>query len=296
MCRQKSFGDGIFQQDILHRSAGVNAVNSTRKPWSREETLLAVNLYCRIPFGRQHSRAAEVINLATAIGRTPSSVAMKLNNFTSLDPEEQARGVSGLAGASKLDREVWDDLHRNWEQVATESEFLWGQIVEQEKTVPHLVTGENFDGNVLNDEVQSSAWFGITEGTRTTTVRLAQGFFRRTVLAAYLGRCCISGIPIPELLIASHILPWADYPDQRINPCNGLCLSRLHDTAFDRGLLTFDEQYRLVLSKKIKDYMTTESVRHNFVIHEGEQMKLPEKFYPDKTFLSHHRECIFNSG
>lgn len=221
---------------------------------------------------------------------------MKLNNFTSLDPEEQARGVRGLAGASKLDREIWDDLHRNWEQVATESEFLWGQIVERKEIVPHLVMGENIDEYVLNDEVQSSAWFGITEGTRTTTVRLAQGFFRRTVLAAYLGRCCISGIPIPELLIASHILPWADYPEQRINPCNGLCLSRLHDTAFDRGLLTFDEQYRLVLSKKIKDYMTAESVRHNFVIHEGAQIKLPEKFYPDKTFLSHHRECIFNAG
>jgi predicted restriction endonuclease len=220
---------------------------------------------------------------------------MKLNNFTSLDPEEQARGIKGLPGASKLDQKIWDELHQNWEHVAAESEFLWGKVVEQ-KIQHSLVLGEEITGNVSNKPIQSSTWLGITEGTRTATVRLAQGFFRRTVLSAYLGRCCISGIPIPELLIASHILPWADYPEQRTNPCNGLCLSRLHDTAFDRGLLTFDEQYRLVLSKKIKDYMTIDAVRLNFVDYEGSQMKLPEKFYPDKKFLSHHRECIFDSA
>jgi putative restriction endonuclease len=209
-------------------------MSSTRKAWSREEALLALNLYCRIPFGRQHSKAAEVIGLATAIGRTPGSVAMKLNNFTSLDPEEQARGVKGLPGASKSDQKIWDELHQNWEHVAAESEFLWGKIVEQ-KSQHSLVLVEEITEKVPNDPIQSSTWLGITEGTRTATVRLAQGFFRRTVLSAYLGRCCISGIPIPELLIASHILPWADYPEQRTNPCNGLCLSRLHDTAFDRG-------------------------------------------------------------
>ena len=271
-------------------------MTSTRRPWSREETLLALNLYCRIPFGRQHSKAEEVIELATAIGRTPGSVAMKLNNLTSLDPDEQARGVKGLSGASRLNRDVWDDLHQNWECVAAESESLWERIVAQNKTLSLPATGEMIGGKALNDDIPSSTWTGITEDTQTVTVRLAQSFFRRTVLAAYVGRCCISGIPIQELLVASHILPWAAYPEQRINPCNGLCLSRLHDAAFDRGLITFDEHYRLVLSKKIKDHLTNESIRLNFTIHEGEMLQLPEKFYPDKHFLSHHRESIYCSG
>ncbi len=133
----------------------------------------------------------------------------------------------------------------------------------------------------------------MTESKKLTSVRLAQGFFRRTVIAAYLGRCCISGNPIQELLVASHILPWADYPEHRVNPRNGLCLSRLHDAAFDRGLITFDEKYRLVLSKRIKDYLTSEAVRLNFGTFEGERLVLPEKFLPDNVFLLYHRERIF---
>lgn len=252
-----------------------------------------MNLYCRIPFGRQHSRAAEVIELATALGRTPSSVAMKLNNLTSLDPEEQARGIRGLPGASKLDRDIWDDFHRNWEGMAAESERLWEQTVEQKPSVRDIDPREKVGEKPISEESQSFARAAITEGTRTITVRLAQGFFRRTVLAAYLGRCCVSGNPIQELLVASHILPWADHPEERINPCNGLCLSRLHDAAFNRGLITFDEQYRLVLSKRIKEYMTSESIRLNFAVYEGEPLALPEKFYPDTMFLSYHRAHIF---
>ncbi|WP_084675369.1 HNH endonuclease [Methylomicrobium agile] len=270
-------------------------MTTIRKPWSREETLLAVNLYCRIPFGKQHSRCREVIELATAIGRTPSSVAMKLNNFTSLDPEEQARGVKGLSGASKLDREIWEEITRNWEKVSAKSEYLWSQVVEQKIPFSNLPIQEKFSDNTSDDSAKSKDWLGSTETTRTITARLAQGFFRRTVLASYLNRCCISGIPVSELLVASHILPWADYPDQRVNPCNGLCLSNLHDKAFDRGLITFDEEYRLVLGKRIKEFMTVEALRFNFLSYEGKQLTLPEKFLPDKQSLARHREAIFCS-
>jgi predicted restriction endonuclease len=271
-------------------------MSTIRKPWSREETLLAVNLYCRIPFGKQHSRCHEVIELATAIGRTPSSVAMKLNNFTSLDPEEQARGVKGLSGASKLDRDIWEEINNNWEKVSAKSEYLWKQVVEQKSPISNLPILEKFSDNTIDYDDISKNWLGSTETTRTTSARLAQGFFRRTVLASYLNRCCISGIPVSELLVASHILPWADHPDQRVNPCNGLCLSNLHDKAFDRGLITFDEEYRLVLGKKLKEFMTVEALRFNFLSYEGKQLTLPEKFLPDKQSLAHHRDAIFCSN
>ena len=101
---------------------------TTRKPWDREETMLVMNLYCRIPFGRQHSRAPEVIELAKVIGRTPGAVAMKLNNITSIDPDENNRGVKGLSGSSKLDKLIWDEFHNNWEEMATESEILWQDL------------------------------------------------------------------------------------------------------------------------------------------------------------------------
>jgi predicted restriction endonuclease len=256
--------------------------------WSREETILAMNLYCRIPFGRQHSRTPEIMELAKALGRTPGSVAMKLNNITSIDPEEQARGVKGLHRASKMDRIIWAEFHTNWEKMAAESEYLWQQIVAQHKPIGN----DSITANITV-ELEKIDLTGPTEATRTTKIRLAQSFFRQTVLSAYLGRCCVSGIPMPELLIASHIMPWSDFPDQRINPCNGLCMSRLHDAAFDRGLIAFDENYRLVLSTRLKDHLPNESLNANFVAYEGNELRLPEKFHPDKTFLTHHREHIF---
>jgi len=113
------------------------------------------------------------------------------------------------------------------------------------------------------------------------------------VLAAYQDQCCVSGNPLTELLVASHILPWATHPEHRVNPRNGLSLSRLHDAAFDRGLVTFDEDYRLVVSKRIRSHFTNEAVRDNFARYEGRPLRFPEKFYPDRLFLSGHRELIF---
>ena len=123
---------------------------------------------------------------------------------------------------------------------------------------------------------------------------MAQNFFRRAILALYDTRCCISGNPVPELLIASHILPWASFPEHRVNPGNGLCLSRLHDAAFDQGLITFDESRRLVLSKRLKDHLPNEAIRVSFQCHEGAALRLPDKFFPQEKFLTYHRENIFS--
>ena len=64
-------------------------------------------LYCQLPYGRLHARTPEIIALAARLGRTPSSVAMKLVNFASLDPIQQQRGRVGLKGASAGDRAMW---------------------------------------------------------------------------------------------------------------------------------------------------------------------------------------------
>jgi predicted restriction endonuclease len=257
-------------------------MNGTKpRSWNRNELLLVMNLYCRIPFGRQHSRALEVIELATALGRTPGSVAMKLNNLTSLDPEELARGVKGLPGASQLDRQVWREFHEDWERLAIESEQL-----RQQATPSPPQEADN-----LNAENE-----GPAETERRVKVRLAQSFFRRMVLTVYQGQCCISGNPIPELLVASHILPWSSHPQHRANPRNGLCLSRLHDGAFDKGLIAFDDDYRLILSKRLKDHLTHQAVRDNFACSDGKPLKLPEKFRPDTAFLANHRSHIYQDA
>lgn len=81
------------------------------QPWSREELVLAIELYCRVPFGRITTRNPDICSLARLLGRTPASVTRKLGNFGAFDPELAARNVSGLTHGSKLDREVWDEFH-----------------------------------------------------------------------------------------------------------------------------------------------------------------------------------------
>lgn len=125
-------------------------------------------------------------------------------------------------------------------------------------------------------------------------VRRGQQFFRQTVLNAYGVRCCISGISVPRLLVASHIKPWCDFPDERLNPRNGLCLSSIHDAAFDAGLITVDDNRRVVLSDELKSYFPEEALEKNFTAYEGKEIRMPEKVaQPAGEFFEWHRSSVF---
>jgi putative restriction endonuclease len=107
-------------------------------------------------------------------------------------------------------------------------------------------------------------------------------------------RCCITGINVPSLLRASHIKPWSDFADCRLDPRNGLCLSSLHDAAFDSGLITLDEAFRVVLSKRLKEHFPQPALEQNFVPFEGRAIRLPDKLAkPKAKFLEYHRVSVF---
>ena len=86
---------------------------TARVPWSHDELVMACGLYFTLPFGQIHSRNPKIVEVANLLGRTPSSLAMKLVNFASLDPAHQARGVKGLAGHSRGDERVWIEFRDN---------------------------------------------------------------------------------------------------------------------------------------------------------------------------------------
>jgi len=135
---------------------------------------------------------------------------------------------------------------------------------------------------------------GSTETTASVRVRRGQQFFRQTVLNSYGVSCCISNIKVPRLLVASHIKPWRNFPRERLDPRNGLCLSTLHDAAFDAGLITLDKNLALMLSAKLKGYLPSPSLEHNFARFEGLPIRLPEKLAePNPVFLRFHRTKIF---
>lgn len=249
--------------------------------WTKDQVKLAFHLYCQLPYGRIHGRNPEIITLAKVIGRTPDAVAMKILNIASLDPAITSTGRTGLGNASALDSEVWDEFHLDWERLAVECQLLRQQL--DENVVEDL--------EPENDELLPEDFTGETRQILTTQ-RIKQHFFRRAVLSSYRGRCCMSGLSEPRLLIASHIVPWSKDKANRLNPCNGLCLSAIHDRAFDKGLITLSDDFRIVVSEELKrrDEIFVKEV---LLPLNGKTIELPERFMPSVEFISHHRENLF---
>ena len=216
-------------------------------------------------------------------GRTPSSVAMKLCNFASLDPQIIASGRRGLVGASKLDRRVWNDFQMDWAASSEESAHTLEAIMSATRAS---------SGPEQENSSTSVAPLGPTTQMRTIQARRGQDFFRTAVLHSYQHRCAVTGLPVPELLRASHILPWSSHEARRLDPSNGICLNALHDAAFDRFFITFDEDYRLVLSSHLRSAFSEKVWKDSFLNYEGLPMTLPERFAPDKDALSWHRESL----
>lgn len=254
--------------------------------WTREHFLIALNLYCKLPFGKLHKGNPIIIETAVKMGRTPNSLAMKLCNFAALDPVLQARGIRGLPGATRQDKAMWDEFQSHLSSLGTESEELLHDLFTKDETKEVDFLSRN--------RVRLVTPSGPTETHATVRVRRGQQFFRQAVLTAYDVRCCISGINVPQLLVASHIKPWGKFPECRLNPKNGLCLSTLHDGAFDTGLITLDEKLHVVLSKKLRSYFPQPALEQNFIPFEGKPIRLPEKLAePDPEFLCYHRDVLF---
>ena len=251
---------------------------STPVMWTREHTLAAFHLYTLLPFGRLHQHAPEIRQLATWQGRTPSSVAMKLVNFASLDPQIVASGRAGLSGASNQDKALWEALQQDWDAVATEAADAYAALA--------LSNGVQADQELLRDEEEE-----IEEGrTRSAIVqiRVNQARFRKAVLASYNATCCISGLQHEKLVIASHIVPWSEDTKNRLNPQNGLCLSALHDRAYDQGLITVMPDYTVRVSPGLKASPVQAFLQSSLIETDSKRIRLPERFVPDPVFLAVH--------
>lgn len=270
--------NGYVKASLKYFFAFFKYTTSQGEKWTKEETVLALALYCKIPFGKINKNHPRVIELSKLIGRTPASVSMKMGNFGRFDEDLAKKGISGLSNGSKLDKEVWDEYHLNMQALS-----------ESVEKVPYME-------EVMNaDEIAEAL---PTGGTRTATVktRVNQGFFRSAVLSAYNKRWCVTGLDVPSLLIASHIKPWRDSDPQteRTNPCNGLSLNALHHEAFDDGIFTIDTDYRILVSKIAKERYTSEVFNDYFVKYEGQTITLPERFLPSKEMIEYHNSKLKN--
>jgi putative restriction endonuclease len=251
-----------------------------QKLWTKDELILAINLYCKIPFGKIHHGNPLIISLASTIGRTPSSVALKLSNFASFDPSLAARGIKGASNASKLDLEVWNEFYNHWDSKPYESEKLLAKF--------RNITLEE-SNEIKEVDIQRE---GKTREQIIRT-RVNQNFFRLMILAAYNNRCCITGLQIPDLLIAGHISPWGKDEKNRLNPRNGIAINCLHDKAFERGLITITPKYLIQVSPILLNQKNDIEIESLFIRFHDTPMHLPSRFMPDPEFLKYHNNERF---
>lgn len=249
--------------------------------WTREQTIVAFNVYCKIPFKESKASHPLIVEYASIIGRSPAALNMKIGNFGRLDPALAAKGITGLSNGSKLDELIWNEFNENWETLAFESERLIAEFKNSE---------------ILDDAEPDEYELGVgIEREQLVKARVNQSFFRSAVLTSYEQKCCISGLSIPSMLIASHIIPWKDNVKERVNPRNGLCLNAIHDKAFDKGYITITTDHKVKLSPVLKELSSEKAVDDFFIKFEDKKISLPDRFLPDKDFLDYHNKNIFLS-
>jgi putative restriction endonuclease len=163
------------------------------------------------------------------------------------------------------------------------------QEIEANSIVDRLSSGKDVSHNLLEH-------FDITKEGKDqvsrTKVRIGQTYYRKMIVTLYGGKCCITGLDVPKLLRASHIIPWSKDKENRMNPENGLCLSGTYDLAFDQHLISFDEDYKMIVGNEISDHFTTTVTRNYFKKFVGKKIVFPSKFLPSQVFLQTHRELL----
>lgn len=251
---------------------------SERNLWSHDETVVALGLYFQLTFSKTNMHHPEVVRVAKLIGRKPSAMAMKVVNLARLDPTLKAKGISGLKNGAKLEMEVWREFEGRLDALSDEYN--------------RLLKGRTLGDGCDMDEMPIPP--GL-EKERIAKYRVNQSFFRHAVLSAYENTCCITGINDFRLLTASHIKPWAkcESGDEKTTPANGLCLNSLHDRAFDRGLVTVDSSFKLVLSSSLREALTHDVYEEYFAKYEGKRISLPRHHPPTKAFLEYHNCHVF---
>ena len=242
------------------------------KKWTEEQLVEVLRLYCRTEFGKIHNRNPSIIELAKKLERTPSSVSLKMSNFAALDPTIDRKGMSNF---SALDRETWNKFFAN----------IDAYIINEATQEPHI---ENSSFNEEQAVFELDIPFNLRSGYDVNVEakqRIGQSFFRSMVIASYDGKCAATNVDSNQLLVASHIVPWSKNKSVRLDPSNGICLNALFDRAFDRGLISFSDTFKILYSSSLpkNTKMTLQSMTNGI-------LRLPSKFQPNIEYLKEHRE------
>ena len=238
--------------------------------WSREQEIVALYMYCLIPFNKVSGNNPHIAKMANIIGRpNANSLKAKIGNFGKYDTNLAAEG---LGHSSHLDEEIWNEYNGRWQDLEVDALKLIEKFQhanhEEQTEIPFIPIGKEREVVIKQ--------------------RINQSLFRNMVLSAYNNTCCITGLARPELIEACHIIDWADDEKNRINPCNGLAMNVLFHRAFDKLYLGISTDLRVIISDKLYDGLRGKDKDKTYEIfnpYNGKNIMLPKKFKPNIEFI-----------
>ena len=249
--------------------------------WTREETIIAFNVYCKIPFKDSKKTHPMIKEYAKIIGRSPSALNMKIGNIGRLDPKLKEKGIVGLSHGAKIKKDIWTEFYENPDKLTFESECLIAKFTQQ-----------NIE-NMANIDIKK-----LPNGKERLTIvkqRVNQSFFRSAVMCSYDFKCCISGIGNSELLEACHIVDWSEDSTNRSNPENGLCLNSFFHKAYDNYLIAITPDYHIVISDVLLDKTENGDFKNYLIGLDNKKIILPNRFCPKQDFLEYHYRKYLNA-
>ena len=263
--------------------------------WTWEEELAAWALYMVLPTRCFVAHDPHVKTLALALGRTGNSVKMKLWNIAAHDQQRVDEGKRSLRNGSALDQRVWEEFARKGDALLEEAVPLLEAALRRGASMGGAAPSalpRRASTQARQDYAVAELPIGL-EREVTKTERVNQSYFRNRLMENYGERCCLTGLGVERLLVASHIKPWkdADPATERLAPDNGLLLNSLHDRAFDQGLITLDSGLRVVVSPLVPK--NDDAASAFLWAYEGRQITAPKAFPPRKEFLEYHNDVVF---
>ena len=249
-----------------------------RNLWSDDEMIIVLDLYFKLPFGRLNKNTPEVKALAKLIDRTDNSVALRLVNYAACDPYILSSGRHGMASGRDRCMPYWNQYANDKEGLFLKAEEIRAKLSKTSIEKLLDINPEDFVGK---------------ERAAVIKQRVNQSSFRAMILGNYENKCAVTGIDIPELLIASHIVPWSIDETNRLNPSNGICLSPLYDKMFDKGLIGISEDYSIQLSYELKQRAGKDFYNNHIGFIADRKLRLPIEHLPDPAFLEYHYNNIF---
>lgn len=247
-----------------------------RADWSEIEDMACLYLYLKSGGKQLDDSSIEVKELAKAIGRSPAAVSFKSGNFRFIDPKSDRKGFKH---GSATDRRVWNSFSDDIDSCREVYEMLidWPEASEDILQTEREINSGNYHIPDL---------YGMGK-KRVGSIKI-----KLDAMSNYSERCCVCGIEHPNLLIASHIIPWKDDEFKRADPRNVLLLCALHDKLFDKGLISLSDDYKIIVARLGPALIETNRV---IMYLDGKEISLPadKTKFPKLDYLDYHRKNIF---